>query len=292
MGIGEVDAFGSPGFEAERFARPLKRARLGVASARRAGDDERNFVRRRRERFERRHRKRTCSQHDQSHANLASSRWLTSAAVRARATAPRSPSSLGSSPVSRLLSKRQFELVQLVLDRGQLRRAEPVDEQLAVEVIGLVLQDAGHQSLGLGMNEIAIQVVRFDFDRRVADHRRSHVGNAQAPFFVLRLSLAFAEHRVDEHELGIFLCRVALRIGDEQPIRQIDLVRRQADAFVVVHQVEHLGDDLPQLGVDLFQRPGDVPQRRMRILDDFEAQGASAVDGKLRVGPKGAKLGL
>ena len=105
------------------------------------------------------------------------------------------------------------------------------------------------------MNQIAVEIVGLDFDRRVADDRRTHLGNAQATFLVLGLSLAFAEHRVDEHELGVLLRRVALRIGHEQPIRQIDLVGRQADALVLVHQLEHLGDDLPQLGVDLLQRP-------------------------------------
>ena len=55
LGFGEVDGFGGPDLEAELLGRPLKRARLRVASARWAGDDEHHFVRRRGERFERRH---------------------------------------------------------------------------------------------------------------------------------------------------------------------------------------------------------------------------------------------
>ena len=167
----------------------------------------------------------------------------------------------------------ELELVQLVLDRRQLRRAKPVDEQLAVEVVGLVLQDAGHVAFDVGLDFVALEVVRLDVDRLFAHDWSSHFGDAQAAFLVFDLSPALAEHRIDEHELGIFLRGSPSSIGHEQSVRQIDLIRRQPDAFVRVHQLEHLGDDLSQLGVDLLDRPRQVPQRRMRILDDFEAQG-------------------
>ena len=65
---------------------------------------------------------------------------------------------------------------------------------------------------------------------------------------------------------------VAFGIGDEQPIRQIDLVGGEADAFVLVHQLEHFGDDLPQLGIDAAERLRAVPQCRVGILDDLESQ--------------------
>ena len=52
LGFGGVDGFGGPEREVELFARPLKRARLGVAACGRARDDERDFVACGGERFE------------------------------------------------------------------------------------------------------------------------------------------------------------------------------------------------------------------------------------------------
>ena len=84
----------------------------------------------------------------------------------------------------------------------------------------------------------------------VARDRRVNARNAQAAFLIFVLPAAAAEHRVDEHVLRFLRLALAFGIGHEQPIRQIDLVGGQADALVLVHQLEHLGDDLPQLGID------------------------------------------
>ena len=107
---------------------------------------------------------------------------------------------------------------------------------------------------------------------RVAGDGRVDAGDAEAAFFVLLLSVAGAEHRVDEHALRFLGLAVALDVRDEQPVGQIDLVGGQADALVLVHQLEHLGDDLAQLGIDPLERLRGVPQRRMGIVDDLKAQ--------------------
>ena len=76
----------------------------------------------------------------------------------------------------------------------------------------------------------------------LADHRGVDAGDAQAAFFAFVLAAAFEDHRVDEHALGVFRRGVAFGVADEQPVRQVDLIRREADALVLVHQLEHLGD--------------------------------------------------
>ena len=66
--------------------------------------------------------------------------------------------SLGDRLVARHLARLAFalevdlELLELVLIVGQLRRPQAVDEQPAVEMIGLVLHDAGHQPLDFAVN--------------------------------------------------------------------------------------------------------------------------------------------
>jgi hypothetical protein len=98
-----------------------------------------------------------------------------------------------------------------------------------------------------------------------------------------------AEHGVNEHALGVFGVGRTFRIGDEQPVRQIDLICGQAHAFVLVHEVEHFGDDVAQFGIDAFERLGRVSQRRMGIVDDLKAQG---IVRRLREEVEGIELKL
>ena len=153
-----------------------------------------------------------------------------------------------------------------------MRGAEAVDEQRAVEVVGFVLDDAGHQSVDFACDFVAVEIVRLNLDRRVARDRCANAGDAEAAFFVLfrpRPPLRTGLMNTPSVSLA---SAVAFGVGHEQAVRQIDLVGGQADAFVLVHQLEHFGDDLPQLGIDAAERLGAVPQRRMGILDDLEAQ--------------------
>ena len=69
-----------------------------------------------------------------------------------------------------------------------------------------------------------------------------------------------------------FARAVALDVGDEHAVRQVDLVGGEPHAFVLVHQLEHLGDHPLELGVDALERPRDVPQRGVRVVNDGETQ--------------------
>ena len=62
---------------------------------------------------------------------------------------------------------------------------------------------------------------------------------------------------------------LARRVEHEQPVGQIDLVGRQPDPLGGVHQIEHLADDLPQLGVDAAKVLGFASQGGVRVLDDL-----------------------
>jgi len=78
-----------------------------------------------------------------------------------------------------------------------------------------------------------------------------------------------ADHGIDE---GVFLVlgsRISLDVHHEQPVRQVDLVGRQPDPVVLVHQIEHLPDDLSQLAVNSTEGLRFVPQRGVGVLDDL-----------------------
>ncbi len=95
-------------------------------------------------------------------------------------------------------------------------------------------------------------------------------GEAEATFFGFLLALAAAQYGVDEDPLGFFFVDVARRIDDEHPVRQVDLICRQPDPFVLVHQLEHFVDPAAQLGVNPLKGLGNVPQRGVRKMNNFE----------------------
>ena len=68
------------------------------------------------------------------------------------------------------------------------------------------------------------------------------------------------------------LLGVAGEVGDEHLERQADLRRRQAQALVLVHQLEHRLGDAAHLGVDGGQRLRLVAQGRVRVVHDLQGR--------------------
>ena len=79
-------------------------------------------------------------------------------------------------------------------------------------------------------------------------------GEAQAALLVLDRRVPLDDLGVDEDLLLVLLLGVGRQVQDEEPVRQGDLVGRQADPPRLVHQVEHRADRRPQLVVDLGRR--------------------------------------
>ena len=94
-------------------------------------------------------------------------------------------------------------------------------------------------------------------------------GKLRQPSSASTFPLPPADHRVEKHVL-LPLGRIAFEIQDEEPIGQIDLIGGQADALLLVHQVEHLADDVLQLAIDAPQRLRLVAQGGMRVFDNSQ----------------------
>ena len=106
----------------------------------------------------------------------------------------------------------------------------------------------------------------------------ARVGNRQglaATLLVLIQSVPATEDRIDEDLFKFGRIAVALFVGYEQPIGQIDLIRREADSLVLVHQLDHLFDDFSQLRVDSLQRLRAMPERWVRIMNNLKTQSSS-----------------
>ena len=174
----------------------------------------------------------------------------------------------------------EFEFFELVADIEQLGRAEAIDEERAIEVVGFVLDDAGHEAVDFAGDFVAVEVVGLDFDFAVASNRRADAGDAEAAFFIFFEAAAGAEDGVDEDAFGIFGVGIAFGVSDEEAVRQIDLVGGEADAFVLVHELEHFVDEFAQVGIDSAQRLRAVAKRGMGILDDLETQRSGRAGGE------------
>src|SRR5437667_6392432 len=126
-----------------------------------------------------------------------------------------------------------------------------VEDEHAVEVVDLVLDDARLEPAGLDLDRLAVLVARADADVDRALDVDDHAGQRQAPLLHdLGLLAAPLDDRVDE--------RVDWALGldavDEDAVEGADLGGRQADPDGLVHEPAHARDLLAQRvveGVDL-----------------------------------------
>src|SRR4029453_1377071 len=66
--------------------------------------------------------------------------------------------------------------------RQRFEAAHAIEEQDAVQMIGLVLDDARRKMLALGVEGLAGAIERRDLDVLRTRHAPAHVGNAEAAF--------------------------------------------------------------------------------------------------------------
>ena len=133
--------------------------------------------------------------------------------------------------------------------RQRLERAHAIEEQHAVQMIGLVLDDARGKIVRRDVDLAAGAIHRVDPDRARARHAAADVRDAQAALPVFHdLRADRRDDRIDEHHrLVIGRQRVVVVRrdgGDEDAQALVNLRRRQPDAVVLVHGVDHVVDQL------------------------------------------------
>ena len=147
-----------------------------------------------------------------------------------------------------------FALFLYALQRAahqlSLERSQVVDEQFAVEMVDLVLQDPGIEAVGGKLEEFASLVDGRDFDVRVARHVTVDIGDAQAPLLGGDHTLADVDHGIDQGD-GRQARLGAGYVDDDDPPTDADLWRRQSHAFGLLEAVEEIADQSPDLVVDL-----------------------------------------
>ena len=142
-------------------------------------------------------------------------------------------------------------------DIVQVRRV-PVNEEDAVQVVNLVLQDARRQALAPDPHGLAERVHRLDHDLGGPLHVPLQAGDAQAALHPDLRPLALQNLGVDQ---GV---KAVAGIEDDDALQNAELRRGQADPIGGAH------DDLHLLG-QFGHVVGDLQHRLGNLLEDRRA---------------------
>ena len=161
-------------------------------------------------------------------------------------------------------------VARVLVEEGQrLERPHPIEEQHAVEMIGLVLDDARRKIVRAQLDALAVPVERAHLDLARPRHAAADVGDAQAAFPVLDdVGADDGDLGVDDRERRRFRLVVLVAIverGDEQPEPLVHLRRGQTDAVILDHRVDHVVDQLLHdraADLGLLERPRLRAQHR------------------------------
>src|SRR3989441_6171651 len=164
---------------------------------------------------------------------------------------------------------------------------EAVNEEDPVEVVQLVLEEACAQPARLDRDGRTVGVVGLDPHPRRARDRREDARDREAPFLGGRLSSVDGDDRIDQR-LGAVPLLVA---DDDQPERDTDLWRGEADADLVVHRVDHVQDDRAELGRHLADGLGAPPEHRVAVFPDPQ-NGHSTGSTSTSMIPRPSRRGL
>ncbi len=153
-----------------------------------------------------------------------------------------------------------------------------VDEENAFQMVMLVLDARRHQPGHAFLMMLAVLVLPVDGDLGGARHIGILFGDRQAAFRIDAMLLALVgkdgvdEHaRLADHLLALFILGIGfLQVDHQDALRHPDLNRRQPDAGGVVHRLEHIGDQLLQLGIEGLDGLRNDAQPGIRGLYDGE----------------------
>src|ERR1035437_899991 len=149
-----------------------------------------------------------------------------------------------------------------------LEEAQVIDEQLAVQVVDLVLKAHAQQLSTHNLERLALAIERLDHDARRARDVAVQLGDREAAFFPLDGPRALDDLRIDEHE------PLAVHVHHREPLRAAHLRGGEAHAVRGGHRFEHVVDELLQFGREGVDRAGLLAEDR--IAEDADREDAHA----------------
>src|SRR5437773_988655 len=173
-------------------------------------------------------------------------------------------------------------LLELLANALALEVREVVDEELALEMIHLVLDAHGKDVLEVALEEVAVAVLGAQPDLRRALDLVEDPRHRQAPLLGTRFALAREDLRVDDRE-GLIALRG--KVDDEEALVHVDLGGREPDAGRAVHGLEHVVDQRAEGGVEARHRLRARAQPGVGVLQD----GSEGHGSRVQYGGGGAR---
>src|SRR4029453_9300919 len=174
-----------------------------------------------------------------------------------------------------------LELLDSADDQIPFDPTQAIDEQLAVEMIHLVLERSCEEAGRVVLFLSSLSSQPLDDGTSGAYHRCVESRDAQTALFFQLHSVAFDELRIDEHQQSR---RVApgRHVDDEDARGNTDLRRGQADAGGRVHRVDHVIDGALNLECDRVDRCRWLVEETVAVLEDGSDHAGSGVDTNRR----------
>jgi hypothetical protein len=142
---------------------------------------------------------------------------------------------------------------------------EEVDEEHALQVVHLVLDDARLHARGLEVEGLAVLVHRLDGDGLAALDVGEDAGQGETSFLVQDRAAAARDDGVDQRAGA-----ARAVVHDQEAIGNAHLRRGQPDASLVVHGLDHVADHPAKLRRDVTHVRGLAPEHRVAVEPDFE----------------------
>jgi hypothetical protein len=156
------------------------------------------------------------------------------------------------------------------LDQVTFERADVADIQLAVQVIGFVLEGTSQQVFPSVLEDLPSQILGADGHHLRATHIFAEFRNAEAAFTLRVAALLMDDFGIDEDDLGVgVLFERDVNHGDAE--RHADLRRGQAHTAGGVHRLEHVIDEQLQFAVENGDFVG-------RLLKDWISELYNGID--------------
>src|SRR5574342_369253 len=152
-------------------------------------------------------------------------------------------------------------------ERREVAHAIEVDD--AVEVVGLVLDDAREELLRLALDAASFPVIRVEPNGGEPRHHPAHVGHGETALPALfHLLGQRGQRRIDEDgqrdARGFRIARVLVDLDDADPLEDVHLRGGEARAVVLAHGLDHVVDEPLRVG-----RPYLADGHRQRLLPQY-----------------------
>src|SRR5690606_19978669 len=138
---------------------------------------------------------------------------------------------------------RLVQLLQFLADAVTLEVGQIIHEQLAIQVIALMLDADRQQAFTNDVEGLAVTVQRLDPDALGAGDRLVETGYREATFLHLFEILGqWLQLRIDENPRFAAVFR---EIDDNDAFMHVDLCRSQSNPWGFIHGFKHVIDQLP-----------------------------------------------